>query len=146
MGKEVDGFVACIKFQPTVLEGQMCYSMDLSKTGISSKAGKSNGLMLVLDSNSPWDGAMNIARIFLNTLFPFTDYRNGSYAMSSLKKMTATKAFLGMSVSDKKCQVETLEECKTRKFLEKIQKECRCTQWALQDKKEVRKSYNFFFF
>ena len=142
LGKEVDGFVACDQFQPTVLEGQMCYSLDLSKTGMneSSKAGKNNGLELVLDPNIPGDGGQSAARIFLHTLFPFTDYRNGSYAMSSLKKMTATKGFLGMSETNKKCQVENFEDCKTMKYLEKIQKECHCIQWALHDKKKVRES------
>ena len=41
LGKEVDGFVACDKFQPTVLEGQMCYSLDLGNVGVGkSKTGK----------------------------------------------------------------------------------------------------------
>ena len=42
LGKEVDGFVACDKFQPTVLEGQMCYSLDLAKVDKvnTSKTGK----------------------------------------------------------------------------------------------------------
>ena len=143
LGKEVDGFVACDQFQPTVLEGQMCYSLDLSKVHKvnSSKTGKQNGLVLVLDPNTPENEEENVARIHLHTLSPFTDYRNGSYAMSSLKKMTATKGFLGMSETNKKCQVENFEDCKTMKYLEKIQKECHCIQWALHDKEKVRKSF-----
>ena len=52
LGKEVDGFVACDQFQPTVLEGQICYSLNLNKVHKvnSSKTGKQNGLVLVLDS------------------------------------------------------------------------------------------------
>ena len=135
LGKEVDGFVACDKFQPTVLEGQICYSLDLGKAGNGkSKAGKNNGLQLVLDSNIPGNEDINVASIYLDTLSPFTYYRNGSYAMSSLKKMTGTKGFLGMHDADKKCQVETFDECNTRKYFEKVRSECLCTLWALDNR------------
>ena len=40
----------CNKFEPTVLEGQLCYSLDLAETvKKSTKAGKSNGLFIMLD-------------------------------------------------------------------------------------------------
>ena len=143
MGKDVDGLVACDKFQPTVLEGQMCYSLDLVKIDRlgSSKTGMSNGLLLVLDSNTLKNEKETAAKIYLDTLFPFTDYRNGSYAMSSLKKMTGTKRFLSMLDTEKKCQVGTLDGCKTNKYLSNVQKDCNCVIWALQDKLEVENFY-----
>ena len=136
LGKEMEGFDACDKFQPTVLEGQMCYS--LLGAG-RAKAGKENGLLLVLDSNRVAVGEKdtNLARIYLHTLSPFTDYRNGSYAMSALKKMTGTDGFLGLPDSAKKCQLETFEECNSRKYVDRIGTSCHCTPWALQDKPEV---------
>ena len=138
LGKEMEGFVACDKFQPTVLEGQRCYSLDLAKVGVGkSKAGKMKGLELVLDSNTPGNEDGNVARIYLGILSPFTDYRNGSYAMSALKKMTGTDGFLGLPDSAKKCQLETFEECNSRKYVEKISTSCHCTPWALQEKPEV---------
>ena len=134
LGKEVDGFVACDQFQPTVLEGQRCYSLNLSKVGVSkSKAGKMNGLELVLDSNTPG----KVARIYLVTLSPFTDYRNGSYAMTSLKKMTGTKSFLGLLDAEKRCQVETSGECNTQKYFQAIRSKCHCRLWALDSNREV---------
>ena len=156
----MDGFVACDKFQPTVLEGQMCYSLDLQKLGVgTSKTGKQNGLMLVLDSLSLPYGLMegntnkgmteniseprssrgegHVARIILDTLSPFTDYRNGSYAMSSLKKMSVTPGFLKLLESDKKCAVEKAEVCNGRKYLERVHSDCQCVLWALGETKEV---------
>ena len=139
LGKEVDGFVACDQFQPTVLEGQMCYSLDLSKVHEvnSSKTGKQNGLVLVLDPNTPENEEENVARIHLHTLSPFTDSRNGSYAMSALRKMTGTEGFLGLPDAQKRCQIETSDECNTQKFLEKVQAECHCRLWALDTNREV---------
>ena len=134
LGKEVDGFVACDQFQPTVLEGQICYSLDLTKFGVGkSKAGKMYGFELVLDSNTPG----KVARIYLDTLSPFTNYRNGSYSLNSLKKMTGTNGFLAMPDAEKKCQVETLDECNTQKLFEKVRSECHCRFWALDTRREV---------
>ena len=43
-------FVACDKFQPYLLEGQLCYSLDLRDiVSGGSFGGKGNGLLLVLD-------------------------------------------------------------------------------------------------
>ena len=91
----------------------------------------------MLDSNTPGNEEENVARIHLHTLSPFTDYRNGSYAMSALKKMTGTDGFLGLPDSAKKCQLETFEECNSRKYVDRIGTSCHCTPWALQDKPEV---------
>ena len=142
LGKEMKGFVACDKFQPTVLEGQMCYS--LQGAG-KAKAGKRNGLLLVLDSDKVAVGKKdtNLARVYLHSLSPFTDYRNGSYAMSALKKMTGTEGFLRLPYSAKKCQVETFEDCNRRKYVERVRTHCHCTLWALQDKQEVYINFNF---
>ena len=43
-------FTVCDKFQPTVLEGQLCYSLDLGdiRQG-ETKAGLEQGLLLVID-------------------------------------------------------------------------------------------------
>ena len=79
----------------------------------------------------------NLARIYLHTLSPFTDYRNGSYAMSALKKMTGTKGFLGLPDAEKRCQEETLDECNSQKYFDKVRTECHCTLWALDNKREV---------
>ena len=147
-------FTACSKFQPTVLEGQLCYSLNLSKIQTEkSSTGKRAGLVLVLDQgiennenlqnkifldnrripldleeSEEGDGT---ARIYLSTLSSFTDHRAGSYGMSALKKITGTKRFMEQTDDIKMCQVQSFEECQTEKYLENVQKKCGCVPWAL---------------
>ena len=140
---KVEGFVACDQFQPTVLEGQLCYSIDLSNMG-NSLAGKENGLSLVLDPISfkkdinknlekKQEESMLLSRIYLHTLSSFTDSKTGtnSYALSSLKKMTGAPGFLNLPAGTKECQDETFEDCNTRQYLEKVRLKCRCHLWTL---------------
>ena len=42
-------------------------------------------------------------KIYLNTLSSFTDFRVGSYAMTSLKKMTGTESFLKQTDEQTRC-------------------------------------------
>ena len=43
-------FVACGKFQPYILQGQLCYSINIRDVAVGgSRGGKGNGLLLVLD-------------------------------------------------------------------------------------------------
>ena len=49
---ELDNLTVCDKFEPTILEGQLCYSLDIAKLGKKpTKSDKSNGLFLLLDPN-----------------------------------------------------------------------------------------------
>ena len=42
---ELDNLIICDKFKPTILEGQLCYSLDIVKLGEKgTKSGKNNGL------------------------------------------------------------------------------------------------------
>ena len=75
--------------------------------------------------------AKNSARIYLNTLSSFTDNRAGSYALSSLKKMTGTGAFLEQTDEQKKCRIQTQENCQANNYLETIQNKCGCVPWEL---------------
>ena len=109
-------FTACSNFRPTVLAGQLCYSLDLSAIkGIKeTKVGSKFGLMMVMDPGKvdhedneekellqgseivcldlePSSAATSSAKIYLNTLESFTDFRAGTYALSVLKKMTGTR-------------------------------------------------------
>ena len=151
-------FQACNKFQPTLLEGQVCYSLNLSliQNG-NSKSGERAGLLILIDQgiksgstikdislNDIEDKFQNLdndmvvsedndnsARIYLNTLSSFTDNRAGSFAMSSLKKMTGTDSFLGQTDAQKKCRIETLEDCTAKMYLNNIKEKCGCVPWAL---------------
>ena len=47
---ELDNLTVCDKFEPTILEGQLCYSIDVAKLKKKpTEAGKSRGLFLLLD-------------------------------------------------------------------------------------------------
>ena len=47
--------------------------------------------------------------------------------MTVVKRMTAKKDFLKMSLKDRNCEVELYEDCRTRKLL----KECNCVPWEV---------------
>ena len=136
-----------------MLEGKLCYSLDLSLINVDkTQVGMSNGLLLLLDSaanekvvgrETEEDGRIktinldplvaddNSVKIYLNTLGRNTDYRAGSYALSGIKKMTGTSSFIGLEDNIKNCQIETFEDCNTKRYMEAVQEKCDCTPWAL---------------
>ena len=147
-------FTVCSKFKPAVLTGQLCYSLDLKGVmGIKkTKTGPNFGLLMVLDTGKtdnkaktepgrnqgneifsldlqPLSAASSSAKIYLNTLERFTDYRAGTYALSVLKKMTGTQS--SMKLADKPCQLELSEDCEKKRYIEEVQKQCGCVPWAL---------------
>ena len=164
VGHHAKGFTfpACKIFQPSVLEGQLCYSLNISalSTG-KAKEGRNNGLLIILDLGAPKDydnlsisgesnQSKNVirletlspktshARIYLNTLSSFSEYRPGSYGMIALKKMTGTKSFLKLSDESKECQTNTLEDCQTKGYVKEVMKECGCVPWALSDALKIK--------
>ena len=137
---ELDNLTVCDKFEPTILEGQLCYSLDMAKLGIKTKPGKSNGLFLLLDPNPfPQNATEKTAetddqsfKVYIHTLGQYTTFAPGSYGMSTLKKMTGTKSFKQLPDHQRKCLVQTKEECQTQHYLNQVKKECKCVPWALQ--------------
>ena len=144
-------FTACSQFQPTLLGGQLCYSLNITKnpTGMT-ETGKRAGLVILIDTgvqNTDEFDSEDInenplalassgvdagsARIYLNTLSSFTDYRAGSYAMTALKKITGTTSFLKQTDEEKKCRIETLEDCQARSYIDRVQEKCGCVPWVL---------------
>ena len=143
-------FPLCSSFLPTILEGQLCYKLKLNKT---SGQGKKNELMLLLDYNEdrsmqtssnkrsvlkPSDQALNFdtsvdslqgvsTKIQINTLSPYTGFGGGIYTMTVVKKISAKEDFLGMSSTDRHCEIENFEECRTRKLIQ----ECDCLPWEM---------------
>ena len=102
---EMNNVTVCDKFKATILEGQLCFSLDIAKLEeYPTKLGKSNGLLLLLDpepyqsikndkkSRGSKTGSQNV-KVFVNTLAQYTSFGPGSYAMDTLKKMTGTKSF-----------------------------------------------------
>ena len=146
-------FTVCDQFKPTFLEGQRCYVIDLSKISAKkTKSGLKSGVLLIIDpvvkgqkkqaESKTWEKITSLnlesiqysgrsAKIYLNTLASFTDYRGGSYAMFALKKMTGTAAFLELPDAAKKCKTETFEECHVVRYLTEVKKQCGCVPWGL---------------
>ena len=147
-------FTICSKFKPTVLNGQLCYSLDLSllKTE-NTQAGKRHGLVLILDQGEGKNSARKnegfrettripldlessgiekrSAKIYLNTLSSYTDSKAGSFAMTALKKMAGTESFLKQTDKEKKCRIQTMESCQAQLYVDKVQTKCGCVPWTL---------------
>ena len=140
---ELDNLTVCDKFKPTILEGQLCYSLDIAKLGKKpTKSGKTNGLFLLLDPNPYQLNAdeKNVEdsktgdqsfKVFIHTLAQSSAFGPGSYGMSSLKRMTGTQSFQQLPDHQKKCLVHNREECQTQKYLDQVQRECKCIPWTL---------------
>ena len=142
---ELGNLTICDKFEVTILEGQLCYSLNIAKMSKrSSRTGKTNGLWVLLD---PTPYRLNIStdlklpdqtnneeqfKIFVHTLARYTAYGPGVHAMSALKSMTGTESFKQLPDSQKKCQVHNREECETKRFLDQVRSDCNCVPWALE--------------
>ena len=133
----------CDKFKPTILEGQLCYSLDVARfERRPTKAGKRNGLFLLVDPN-PYQvnsSERNVEvernhqdsfKIYIHTLAQHSAFGPGTYGMQSLKSMTGTKSFEELPESQKRCRVHNREGCQAEKFLVQVQGNCSCIPWAL---------------
>ena len=150
-------FTACSQFQPTVLEGQRCYSLDLGLMQTpKTRVGDTHGLLIVLDqgksgnykpakepsldpkkkilslNEEPPTRSYRSVKIYMNTLARHERHGAGRYAMTALKRMTGTKSFLNLPDDTKHCQIEAFEKCNNRLFKKKVQRQCRCVPWALK--------------
>ena len=142
---ELDNIAVCDKFQPTIFDGQLCYTLGSALLkGNLTKQGKSAGLFLLIDPR-PYDleqkekktggiieGGQNF-KVYINTLAQYSTFGPGSYAMTALKKMTGTSSFKQLPEHQRNCLVHEREECQTDKYLDQVQQECKCMPWALQN-------------
>ena len=135
---ELNNLTVCDKFEPTILEGQLCYSLDIAKVGKrSTKTGKTNGLWILLDPNpfrtnvssemKPDDQKF---KIYVHTLAQYTAFGPGEYGMSAFKSLKGTQSFKELPDNQKKCHVHNQEECETKQFLEQVLKSCNCVPWV----------------
>ena len=118
LGREVANlnFTVCDRFEHTVHQGQLCYSLRLNRNDHGrSRIRKRNGLLLILDPQmvqgqveSEISG--DFATIFLNTLAPFSDNQEGNYALTGLKWMNGTDTYMELSNEEKECQTQSFEE------------------------------------
>ena len=71
--------------------------------------------------------ALESAKVHINTLSPFIGFGGGVYKMTVVKRMTAKEDFLKMPLQDRSCEVESYEDCRSKKLLE----ECKCVPWEV---------------
>ena len=150
-------FPGCSSFQPTILEGQLCYKLQLNRT---SGVGKRNQLMLLLDYNEdlsiqpplnrsrPLLNPLSLdmensgdeedmkAKVQVNTLSPIIGFGGGSFKLTDVKRMTTSDDFLKMSLDERECEVELYEDCRTRNLLQ----ECGCVPQEMTTV-QVRKNF-----
>lgn len=145
MGKNLGNFTYCDKFKPSVLNGQLCYSLNLSQeTSVRSAVGLKSSLTIVVDQPSGFGLSgeeKSVATIHIDRIGGYTDSRPGKYFMTALKKMTGTDAFMTLSTSERGCQVESYEDCKTEAIFAEMEKECKCVPLKLANFKQVRCIY-----
>ena len=152
-------FPLCSSFKPTMLEGQLCHKIELNG---KADTGRVNELMMLLDYNEDrWlvsrfkneatfdsshittlnlDPAGDIqqdkAKIIIDSLSSDSvGFGGGSYKMITVKRMTATPAFLDMYREDRKCDIERFQDCRTRNLLNA----CNCIPGELQEYLETQK-------
>ena len=140
----MNNITVCDNFKPTILEGQLCYALDITNIEeYPTRSGKSNGLFFLVDpipyKQNRMDGKTQHSKmddqnfkITIHTLARYTTFGHGSYAMSTLKRMTGTKSFKQLPDYQKKCLVHNRDDCQTQKYLEQLQKKCKCIPWALK--------------
>ena len=138
-------FYVCNKFQPTFLEGQLCYNLNVSSfVSIDPKKtepGKQDGIFFAIDLNDVNLHGNKVERddgkhmyskslnghqpqIYINTLSRISDTRAGLYVMTVMKKMTGTESFLALPDKTKGCQLEPQDECEKRMYAEEARKQC----------------------
>ena len=146
---ELNNITVCDKFEPTILEGQLCYSLDIAKlVKKSTRAGKNNGFWILVD---PTPFVLNVSeesrlndqthkfKVYVHTLAPYTAFGPGEHAMSALKRMKGTKSFKQLPDNQKDCQVHSREECETKKFLDQVLSNCNCVPWAMMTENSLKR-------
>ena len=156
LGQKIDGlnFSVCNAFKPTILDGEVCYALNIkdliSNGSIVSRPGRGEGLLLAIDNGisikSPKDkGVIDTREDYIRTKLKSTGERArlqfmtlhrqevtrpGIYTMKNLKQMIGTENFLAMPDEAKKCQIELREKCRSRRYLQEVQRKCGCIPWG----------------
>ena len=159
MGLKDQGMPICTQFQPTQLNGQLCYSLNSSSmAGLVSRSGIDNSLIFFLDLSGiglqadqtrKWQyrpgkkyhyntlimgggsNELENPKIYLNTLTRFTEYKTGIFKLSSLKKISGTPGFMDLPDDIRKCESDTYENCRAKKYHKKVLQKCGCMPWFL---------------
>ena len=141
----------CSQFSYSIIEGELCYTLNVQTP--KTKAGKGNGILLIIDAlpvtpdpglqqgrqaqakNKIFDTkaatSSQEADLYLPTLESFRGRAKGSFSLTALKRITATKAFLDMKDFVRGCSLQNYEECQTEMLLKSSEEICGCLPWGL---------------
>ena len=141
---ELDNLTTCDKFKPTLLEGQLCYSLDITKVERrKTRIGKAGGFLFLIDpspnqkryGNTHATQDAQHFKIYISTLGRYKIMEGGAYAMRTLKQMTATTSFANLPIAKTRCQVHNFVECQNKKYLDQVKSRCQCIPWVLMTNK-----------
>ena len=162
-------FPVCDLFDPVVLDGKLCFQMEMTKKMPKENTVQGEGLTLIIDANIEKSVAKEMGKrvknnfkgfdlrevpvetkklvgVNIGTLAPYLDYGPGNYILTSVKQMSATEGFLSMSKKKRECEKEKFESCQARLFQERVKK-CGCSPQsllpALQDQTQVVKTHHW---
>ena len=157
LGRRQENFTypVCTAFEPTILDGQLCYKIDVNKVmeDVKNGVGHEAGLMFVIDLNEERALALETKKTFvdiqeceekthlpsrpkevdnikvhIDTLEPFSVFDSGIFIMTSVKEMKGTTNFLEMADDVRKCGLEDyVQDCKNRNDLVNKLLSCNCT-------------------
>lgn len=160
LGEDREGLsiTPCSLATPTILDGQLCYSLNIMNIANTTSAkGEQNSLVMLLDFGETWstknhkptsgpkwtkdiesfDTSMSnkekiSAREYVQTLSQISHFGSGSFEMTALKKVVGTSEFMELPDGIKKCSKGNLEKCRTTSYLAKLQEHCQCIPWNLR--------------
>ena len=161
VGKRIEKFKfpVCNIFKPKILFGELCYQFDVNKIkgSVELTSGSFGGLSLVLDYNEGRRlagrsekevtladkqktlGDFEImadnrftAKIYIETLEPYTGYGAGRYVLNSVKEIIGTEQYYNLAEKRKMCQIkESVSECFEREFSSQMSQVCHCAPFHL---------------
>ena len=146
-------FPVCDLFDPVVLDGRLCYQIDMTKEMPKASTVRGEGLTLIIDANIDKSVSKEMKKevknnlksfdlreapvetkkfveLNIGTLAPYSAFGPGNYILTAVKRMSATEGFLSMSKKKRECEKEKFESCQKRLFQEGV-KTCGCTPQSL---------------
>ena len=146
-------FPICDSFIPTILDGQLCYEIDMKRFNVSNGIGKRAGLTIIVDKN--YERSLNAketkalgggtvelvekthipsvekdiysVRIHIDTLEPYSAYGAYSYLMTSVKEIQTSEKFSQLSDKERNCGLEkSMQDCMNFHYYDRPSA-CNCT-------------------
>ena len=140
---------------PTILDGQLCFSLNVTNLSNTTSAfGQENSLLLLVDlgttmsttkhkslpklkqakyfDTSVSEEEKTSARIYVQTLSETSNFGAGNFELTALKLMVGTSSFMEIPDGIKECRKGNLEECHTASFFARLQEKCQCIPWNLR--------------